>query len=111
MTEISALLNTNVIPTAEQELINTWFAEGVGNLIVVARAGTGKTTTAVNAVRFAPERRIKFTCFNTRIAKEGNAKLHSLGITNAEFKTIHSIGAAAVYKFWENVKVGENFER
>lgn len=80
-------------------------------MIVEAYAGVGKTTTMVTGVRFAPEQNILFTCFNKKIEVAGNAKLKQLGITNAKFQTLHSIGARTVYRFWEGVNVCENFER
>src|SRR5678815_3216132 len=39
-----------------------------GNLIVRARAGTGKTTTILEGIRYAPETRIILAAFNTGIA-------------------------------------------
>lgn len=91
------------IPSAQQQAIFDEFQFGTGNVIVVARAGTGKTTTAVKGVALAPEKNVLFTCFNKRIEVEGNKKLSALGIRTAKFQTLHSIGARIVYKFWEGV--------
>ena len=98
-------------PTKEQQAIYDEFRDGTGNVVVVARAGVGKTTTAVTGVRYAPERNILFTCFNKRIATEGNAKLSSLGVRNAQFSTLHSIGARTVRRYWGGTRVGSNNER
>jgi len=100
-----------IIPTEEQSAIYDEFRDGTDNVIVEALAGVGKTTTAVSGVRFAPERNILFTCFNVKIRDAGNAKLKQMGITNAKFQNLHSIGMQAVGRFWEGVHVGENFER
>ena len=98
-------------PTDEQQAIYDEFRSGKDNVVVIARAGVGKTTTAVSGVSFAPERNVLFTCFNKRIAVEGNNKLTALGVTNAQFATLHSIGARTVQRYWPGVRVGQNFER
>lgn len=108
MTETNA---AKIIPTAEQHLIYEEFRTGTENVIVEAYAGVGKTTTMVTGVRYAPEKNILFTCFNVKIREAGNRKLKELGITNAKFQNLHSIGMQTVGRFWEGVKVGENFER
>jgi DNA helicase-2/ATP-dependent DNA helicase PcrA len=102
---------TKIVPTPEQQAIYDEFRSGTGHVVVKALAGVGKTTTAVTGVQFAPERNILFTCFNVKIRDAGNAKLKSLGITNAKFQNLHSIGMQTVGRFWEGVRVGENFER
>jgi superfamily I DNA/RNA helicase len=81
----------------QQESIFDWFAEGEGNLVVRARAGTGKTTTILEGVSRAPESRILLAAFNKRIADELGEKLSN---PRAEAKTLHSVGFAAVRRFW-----------
>lgn len=95
----------------QQELIHQEFQHGSGHVVIVARAGVGKTTTAISGALKAPESKILFTCFNKRIKDEGNAKLKQLGATNAVFQTIHSLGYSAVTRFWEGVRLCDNFER
>lgn len=97
--------------SAQQRAIHEELATGTDNLIVEARAGVGKTTTMVLGAKIMPEANILFTCFNKKIELEGNAKLKALGVTNAKFQTLHSIGFATVRRFWEGVKISENFER
>jgi hypothetical protein len=48
----------------EQQAIFDWFERGTGHLLVRARAGTGKTTTLVEGVGRAPERKICVAAFN-----------------------------------------------
>lgn len=76
----------------QQQLIFNWFKASGGNLVVRARAGTGKTTTILEGIRYAPERSILLAAFNKRIAEELKLKLSN---PNAEAKTLHSLG----YKF------------
>ena len=54
----------------QQESIFGWFREGEGNLVVRARAGTGKTTTIIEAITYAPEEKILLAAFNRKIADE-----------------------------------------
>lgn len=76
----------------QQVQIFNWFKSGTGNLIVRARAGTGKTTTILEGINHAPENKILLAAFNKRIATELTEKL---GDPRAEAKTLHSLG----YKF------------
>ena len=92
-------------PTEEQRAIYNEFKHGKGHVVVIARAGVGKTTTAITGVRYAPEERVLFTCFNKRIAVEGNRVLGKLKISNAEFNTLHSLGLKAVRRYWGNVRI------
>lgn len=59
------------------------------NLIVEARAGTGKTTTILRAVDRAPEEHILLSAFNKRIQEEMASRLDN---PRAEALTLHSLG-------------------
>ena len=83
--------------SAQQNDIFSFFATGRGNLIVRARAGTGKTTTIIEAINHAPETKILLAAFNARIAKELQEKLGGWSYSaRAEAKTLHSLGFAFV---------------
>jgi len=83
--------------------IFAWFAKVQGNMVVTARAGTGKTTTIVEALRHIPRRTKALTCaFNKRIQLELEARL---GLDNVEAKTLHGLGFSYIRKQWRNVKV------
>ena len=88
--------------STQQNAIFNWFQNGTGNLVVVARAGTGKTTTAIHAIGLAPEARIGLCAFNKRIADELKNKLRN---PNAEAATLHSMGFKFVRKNWTSVRV------
>jgi len=88
--------------SAQQESIFRWFAGSPGNLIVRARAGTGKTTTIIEAVERAPERDILLCAFNKRIADELRGKLRS---PRATAKTLHAVGFGAIARQWAGVQV------
>lgn len=78
------------------------FIDVDGNLVVRARAGTGKTTTIIEGVNRAPEQSIILCAFNKRIADELNIR-----ITNpaAQAKTLHALGFAFVRRNWPGINV------
>ena len=73
-------------PWSDQQLaIFEWFDDPIGNLVVRARAGTGKTATCIEGIRRSP-------------------------IGEPEAKTLHSVGFAAVRRCW-SVQVAQRTER
>jgi superfamily I DNA/RNA helicase len=86
----------------QQTSIFNWFKGGRGNLVVRARAGTGKTTTIIEAITFAPEEKILLAAFNKKIAEELKTKLKN---PKAEAKTLHGVGFAFVGRNWQGVRV------
>lgn len=92
----------------QQKQIFGWFKSGGGNLVVRARAGTGKTTTIVEAIGHAPEGRILLCAFNKRIATELQGRLSN---PSAEAATLHSVGFASVRRFWERIRIDDKGAR
>jgi DNA helicase-2/ATP-dependent DNA helicase PcrA len=92
----------------EQRKIFAWFESGAGNLIVRARAGTGKTTTIIEGAQRAPETRILLAAFNKSIQKELEARIKS---PNVEAKTLHGLGFSFLRRSWPKVRVSEHGER
>lgn len=87
----------------QQQAIFAHLADGnAGNLVVRARAGTGKTTTIIEGVRRAPEQRIMMCAFNKRIAEELTGRINRQG---AEAKTLHSLGNSFVWRNWPGIRV------
>lgn len=91
-------------PSTQQVAIFNWFKAEKGNLVVRARAGTGKTTTILHAITHAPEGRILLAAFNKKIAEELKSKLRN---PKAEAKTLHSVGFGLVLRNWNGVKPDE----
>lgn len=87
--------------SAQQKDIFNWFKNGGDNLVVRARAGTGKTTTIVEAVKFAPEERILLAAFNKKIAVELEERLPA----GATAKTLHSLGFGFVRSYWNDIRI------
>lgn len=90
--------------SAQQQAIFDEFATGTGNVAVIARAGSGKTTSILEAVKFAPEKSIMLCAFNKKIATELQTRLKDSNPA-AEAKTLHSIGFSYVMRAWKGVKV------
>ena len=96
--------------STQQNSIFAWFAKEEmvqePNLIVRARAGTGKTTTIVEGINRAPEQRILLCAFNKKNADDLATKITN---PNAEAKTTHSVGNSIVQKYWRVSVPRDNF--
>lgn len=97
----------------QQAAIFGWFADSElygtrSNLVVVARAGTGKTTTIIEGINRAPESNILLCAFNKRIAEELTNRIAN---PNAKAQTLHALGFAAVRNYWTGLRVCSNGER
>lgn len=99
----------------QQKAIFAWFAAAVGNLIIRARAGTGKTTTILEAVTHLPlGLKILMCAFNKRIQTELATKLKDLKARcpelAAEVKTLHALGLAFLRRQWNVGDVTDDVE-
>lgn len=94
--------------SVQQEAIFDWFARGRDNLVVRARAGTGKTTTIIEGIERAPERNILMAAFNTSIAKELQRRINN---PRAESKTLHGLGYKFILRNWNGIKVDDTGKR
>lgn len=78
-----------MLPTEQQQAIYDYVANRRKNIAVNALAGSGKTTTAVQAAKHISGRKsVGFTAFNKHIATELQERLG----TSAQAGTIHSLG-------------------
>jgi DNA helicase-2/ATP-dependent DNA helicase PcrA len=99
-----------VTPSPQQaEVIAAVAAGGSEDLAVVARAGSGKTTTMISAVAERPPgTRVVMTAFNKNIARELESRLPDKG---CRAKTMHQIGMRACARaFGDGLTVDENRE-
>lgn len=92
----------------QQQDIFSYFRSGEGNAVVRARAGTGKTTTIIEGVSHAPEKRILLAAFNSSIAKELDARLTN---PHSQAKTLHGVGNSFVRDYWEGVRIDKAGKR
>jgi DNA helicase-2/ATP-dependent DNA helicase PcrA len=82
-------------PSKYQQAIFDFISIGAGNAVVDAKAGSGKTTTIVEAAQLIPaEKRSVFLAFNKSIAEELKTRLPK----HIEARTLNSLGHAAWMK-------------
>ena len=98
--------------SVQQDRIFQWFQRtldiSVGNcqnLVVRARAGTGKTTTIIEGVNRAPEPSILVCAFNKGIAEELTARVEN---PHAEVKTLHALGYQMIRREWRGMPVAKD---
>lgn len=105
---MSSISSVAKVWSQQQQAIFDWFrdhianSEYVPNLVVRARAGTGKTTTIVEAVNYAPEDSILLAAFNKSIATELGSRVRN---PRVECATLHSIGFRQVKRYWGGINV------
>jgi DNA helicase-2/ATP-dependent DNA helicase PcrA len=97
----------------EQSNIFEWFRssrigqEVVQNLVVRARAGTGKTTTIKAAFSFAPEATCLYAVFNKKNQLEAAAKISD---PRVEIRTLHSLGLMFIKQVWPKAEPDDKVE-
>ena len=79
-------------PSEYQKAIFKWIKEGRGDAVLSAVAGSGKTTTIVEAAKFIYSTNVLFVAFNKHIVAELQARLPK----SFTVSTIHSLGFRAV---------------
>jgi DNA helicase-2/ATP-dependent DNA helicase PcrA len=92
----------------EQKAIFEWARNGKGNLVVRARAGSGKSSSIVEAITYAPEDRILVAAFNKDIQVDLQRKLKN---NNAQAKTLHALGFSFVKRNWPDAEVDSSGAR
>jgi len=92
-------------PTAEQERIFTFIKKRHENILIKAYAGTGKTSTIVEAVNLLPQdKSITFLAFNKHIQEELKTKLNE-GI---RCYTTYGLGTGAIKrKYGDSIQFDE----
>lgn len=94
------------VPSKYQKTVYTYIMRGKGNAVIDAVAGSGKSTTIVNALKIIPTtNQILFLAFNSSIVEELKIKIGKLD--NVEVRTLHSLGMKAVVKAYKS-QVDEN---
>lgn len=104
---MSRKVKLDFVPSEYQEKIFDWVQHGVGNAVIQAFAGSGKTTTAVASMKFIPkDQKCLFIAFNKSIADELNERLK--GRTNCTARTTHSLGFLMIRRnLGSNIEVDE----
>lgn len=95
------------IPSDYQKKIFDFITKGTGNAVINAKAGSGKTTTLVEAMKLiSPKEKVLFVAFNKAIEQELSSRLK--GYDNVDIKTYHGLGYALLRKNMGSVKVRLN---
>ena len=89
-----------MVPSTYQKVIFNFITNGIGNAIVNAVAGSGKTTTLIESLKLTVGR-VLFLAFNKSIATE----LQKRAPKNVECSTLHSAGFSLLRSFLGRVKV------
>jgi superfamily I DNA/RNA helicase len=94
-----------VTPTSEQTAIFQYVKARMGNLIVQAVAGSGKTTTLLQSLRFVPPSfKSVFLAFNRSIAET----LAKRAPSHIEVRTLHSLGLKFIKRRWPDIELDSN---
>lgn len=84
-------MSVTLTPSTYQQAIYDWITEGTGSAVVVAVAGSGKTTTGIEGLRRKSRTEAaQFFAFNTAIAEELKARVAS--IPHVRASTFHAAG-------------------
>lgn len=82
-------------PSTYQQNVYDFITNGKGNAVIDAVAGSGKSTTIINALRLIPENKtVLFLAFNKSIIDELKLKIGSQ--SNVDIQTLHSLGFQAI---------------
>lgn len=98
---------SNFVPSKYQQAVFDFLVNEKGNAVVEAVAGSGKTTTIVQALSYtSPKDRVAFLAFNKHIADELK-KRQNLGQIpeHVHVSTLHSLGFSILKKLEEKPEV------
>ena len=89
-------------PSVYQQGIYDFITKGKGNAVVSAVAGSGKTTTLLNALKLIPTNKtVLFLAFNKSIAKELSEKVPNT--PNIHVKTVHGFGFSSLKDYNKDI--------
>ena len=98
------------VPSKYQEAIFDFISNKRGNLLVEAVAGSGKTTTIIEALRLIPEdKKVLFCAFNKDIVKVLAKKTKEF--PNTEVKTLHGLGYKVCTQNFKDISRAPNLNK
>jgi DNA helicase-2/ATP-dependent DNA helicase PcrA len=98
---------SNFNPSKYQQAIFDFIANDNGNAVVSAVAGSGKTTTLVQAMNLIPrDKTVLFMAFNKSIATELQDRVPKQG--NITVKTVHGFGCSTVLRNLNSPRIDAN---
>jgi hypothetical protein len=90
-------------PSEYQTKIFDFVVHNVGNAVIKARAGSGKTATIITCMKLVPENKsCIFLAFNKSVKQEIEKKL--IGHDNCKVKTVHGLGYDILQSNFPNYK-------
>lgn len=97
----------NFVPSEYQKNIFDFITDGVGNAVINAKAGSGKTTTLIESMKLIPNKeKILFVAFNKAIERELSERLK--GYDNVDVKTYHGLGFTLLRNKFKTQKIRLN---
>lgn len=97
-----------MIPSPFQSAIYDFVEYDTKNCVIDAVAGSGKSTTIVNALKIIDKSKsILFLAFNKSIVEELKLKIGN--ISNVDVKTLHSLGSSAMYGSYKSKVVTDKY--
>lgn len=102
-------MKTKFTSSKYQQAIYSFIENGQGNAVVDAVAGSGKSTTIINALASIPEdQTVLFLAFNKSIVEELKIKVSMQ--QNVEVMTLHSLGAKALMNTYNCKIQGDKYK-
>jgi DNA helicase-2/ATP-dependent DNA helicase PcrA len=87
-------------PSPYQQGVFSFIQTGSGSAVVIAVAGSGKTTTILHALPLIPaDQSVRLFAFNKGIADELKARIAPMNLRNISASTFHSVGYGAVCRY------------
>jgi hypothetical protein len=91
----------------EQNAIFAEFSNGRNHFAVVARAGSGKTTTIEHGISLAPEDKKVYLAFNKKNVVEAKAKIKD---PRCQIMSLNGLGFRFVVQNWKGVETDDTVE-
>lgn len=101
-------LPVGVVLSTEQMAIHNWMESGEGNLLVQARAGTGKTFTITYGIAKAKEQDILYLVYGKKNEVEAKQKILDPRVT---IRTHNAFGFRCCKSVWRDCKPDDAVER
>ena len=96
-------------PSIYQQAVFDFIQKGRGNGVVEAVAGSGKTTTILQALQYIPSNRLViFLAFNKDIATVLKERTREMGVNNVDCLTLNALGLRAWKRLRPSSKVDGN---
>ena len=93
-------MNEILTPSKYQQNIYDFVKDEEGNCVINAVAGSGKTTTIIESLKYIPTNlKVIFIAFNKAIVETLKDRIPS----NIKVQTFHSLGNSAIYKSYKGV--------